>query len=204
MSGLDLLINKLKMQGVLKSPMLELAFKSVDRKDFMLEDFQDSAYEDHPFPIGYQQTISQPFTVVFMLELLDLREDNKILDIGSGSGWTAALMAFIVSKTGSVTGVERVKELVEFGKQNIKKYHFPHTKIIKAKDSIGLEGELFDRILVSASAENFPKELLTQLDRGGKMVIPVGNSIFLFEKDFDGTVHKIEYPGFVFVPLIPA
>jgi len=189
------------MQGVLKSPMLELALKSVDRKDFMIEEFQDSAYEDHPFPIGFQQTISQPFTVVFMLELLDLREDNRVLDIGSGSGWTTALMAFIVSKVGSVTGLEYIHELVDFGKHNLRKYDFPHTKIIKSKDSIGLEGQLFDRILVSASAENFPHELLLQLENGGRMVIPVGHSIFLVEKDFDGTIYKKEYSGFAFVPL---
>lgn len=202
MNRLDSLIGKLKMQGVLKSPMLELALKSVDRKDFMLDDFIESAYEDHPAPIGYQQTISQPFTVVFMLELLDLREDNRVLDIGSGSGWTTALIAFMVSKVGSVTGLERIDALVEFGKKNLKKYNFPNARIVHAKESIGLEGETFDRILVSASAENFPNVLLRQLDNGGKMVIPIKNSIFLVEKDFDGSISKHEYPGFVFVPLL--
>jgi len=202
MSRLDDLISKLKIEGVLKSPMLELALRSVDRKDFMLDEFIESAYEDHPAPIGYQQTISQPFTVVFMLELLDLREDDKVLDIGSGSGWTTALMAFMVSKSGSVTGLERVDELVGFGKHNLKKYHLPNARILHAKDHIGLEGETFDRILVSAAAENFPNELLKQLENGGRMVIPIKNSIFLIEKDFDGSIVKHEYPGFVFVPLI--
>ncbi len=199
---LDDLIEKLKMDGVLQSPMIELALKGVDRKDFVLPEYEDLAYENHPLSIGFGQTISQPFTVVFMLELLDLQEDDEVLDVGSGSGWTTALIAFIVSKTGKVTGVERVKELVAFGKANLKKYKLPQAKILYTEKGVGLPEKEFDKILVSASASRFPRKLFAQLKKGGKMVIPINDSIFLVQKDEAGDMTIKEYPGFVFVPLI--
>jgi len=137
-----------------------------------------------------------------MLEMLCAKDGDDILDIGSGSGWTTALLSFIVGDKGSVTGLERVDSLVKFGNDNLKKYSFKNSKIIQASDELGIVGKKFDRILVSAAAEEFPSELTLQLKTGGKLVIPVKNSIFEITKKENGELELIEHYGFRFVPLI--
>src|SRR3989344_3253201 len=99
---MDELIRELKTQGVLKSPNVEAAFRAIDRKDFVRPEYEEVAYANHPLPIGEGQTISQPYTVAFMLDLLDPKAGEKILDVGSGSGWTTALLAHIVSQSGEI------------------------------------------------------------------------------------------------------
>jgi protein-L-isoaspartate(D-aspartate) O-methyltransferase len=178
------------------------ALEVIDRRDFVRPDFENDAYLDIPLPIGGNQTISQPTTVVFMLELLDLKDGNKVLDLGSGSGWTTALIASIVGKKGSVIGVELVDNLVSFGQNNLAKYCFKNAKIKKAGKTLGFPEEApFDRILVSATSQSIPKELIGQLKVDGIMVVPVQNSIFKITKKQKGFETE-EYPGFVFVPLI--
>src|SRR3989338_11590852 len=120
-----------KGSKVFKNELVKEAFANVDRKDFVPEDYAYEAYEDYAIPIGYGATISQPTTVAFMLELLDARVGDKVLDIGSGSGWTTALLSKIVGESGEVTGVEIVSELVELGKNNIEKYAGKNVKIEK-------------------------------------------------------------------------
>ncbi len=127
------LVEHLIKRGVLKTPKIIEAFKKIDRKDFVKEEFLEEAYFDTPLPIGFGQTISQPYTVAFMLELLEPKEGDTVLDIGSGSGWTTALLAYIVGNKGKVIGVERIKELVEFGKKNLAKYKFKNAHIELAK-----------------------------------------------------------------------
>lgn len=202
MSGNNDLINHLINTGSLSSKNIIEAFKNIDRADFVSEPIFGDIYGDYPLQIGYGQTISQPTTVAMMLEMLQPKRGQKILDIGSGSGWTTALLSFIVGDKGSVTGVEIVSELVKFGRKNLKKYGFQHAKIIQATDELGIVDEQFDRILVSASAKEFPKELSKQLRVGGKLVIPVGNSIYEITKKESGELENIEHYGFVFVPLI--
>ncbi len=131
------------------------------------------------------------------------KKGDKILDIGSGLGWTTALLCQIAGNEGLVIGVERIDELVKIGQNNLSKFNFGKNCFIQnAAPSIGMPGEKFDKILVSASAEHFPDELLNQLQVGGTLVIPVKNSILKFEKISDAIIQKNEYPGFVFVPLV--
>ncbi len=196
------LINSLKQSGVLKTPDIIEAFEAVDRGYFVPDEFSDYKYVDAPLSIGEGQTISQPWTVAFMLELLQPKRGDKILDIGSGSGWSSALLAYIVGESGSVLGLERKDELVDFGSQNLKKMGIKNAKIQKASDVLGVPGEKFDAILVSASADEIPKELFSQLKITARLVIPVKDSIYLFEKVSEDEVVHQEFQGFRFVPLI--
>ena len=203
MKDIQTLIDSMVLNDALRTPRIMEAFKEVDRKYFVPESFDEYIYIDAPLPIGEDQTISQPSTVSFMLELLEPREGDKILDIGSGSGWTTALLCYIAGESGSVEGLERKDALVEKGRENLAKFDFgPHCTIQKAGERLGRPGETFDKILVSASSSEIPEELFEQLKPGGVLVIPVRNSIFRFRKLSDGRISKEEYPGFRFVPLI--
>ena len=196
------LIDHLINSRALNSRNIIEAFKKIDRINFISNSTISGVYGDYPLEIGYRQTISQPTTVAMMLEMLDPKQGHKILDIGSGSGWTTALLSFIVKDTGFVIGLERIKELVEFGSNNLKKYDFKNSKIIQAKNELGIPGEKFDRILVSAAADELPYELIKQLKIDGKLVIPVRNSIFEITKKENNDLETIEHFGFMFVPLI--
>lgn len=197
------LIDELVREGVLKTPAIIDAFKSVDRRNFVLPEHKDEAYADSAFPIGYGQTISQPYTVAFMLELLQPQKGDRILDIGSGSGWTTALLAHIVGKDGFVYGVERVPELVAFGKQNLAKTFFENAEITEAGETLGLPRHApYKKILVSAADTRVPEELTEQLERGGILVIPVLGGIEKIEKDAEGETAGARYEGFRFVPLV--
>ncbi len=196
------LISSLEQSGVLKTPTIIEAFKAVDRACFVPSEFADYRYVDAPLSIGEGQTISQPWTVAFMLELLQPKKGDKILDIGSGSGWSSALLAHIVGQSGLVLGLERKDELVDFGSQNLKKMGIKNAKIEKASDVLGIPGEKFDAILVSASADDIPKELFSQLEITARLVIPIENSIYLFEKISEDEITHQEFEGFRFVPLI--
>ena len=203
MKTMDRLVDDMISSNMLKSPLIIDAFRTIDRKYFVPDEYAEDAYADMPLPIGNYQTISQPSTVAFMLERLDPQDGNKVLDIGSGSGWTTALLCYMVGDKGSVTGVERVETLVEQGSENLSKFRFDtDCHIEQAGDKLGLPGEQFDRILVSASADEIPEALFSQLKIGGILVIPIGESIFKFTKISDTEVEKEEFYGFVFVPLI--
>lgn len=200
------LIDTLISQGYLKTPRIIRAFKRIRRKDFMLPEFKNSAEANVPLPIGHGQTISQPLTVAFMLELLRPKPDDKILDIGSGSGWTTALLAKIVGEKGKVFGIEIIPELCKFGEENVEKYNFIKkgtAKILCISGSKGYkEGAPYDKILVSAAAEKFPTALKKQIKIGGRIVIPIRNSIWLIEKVSKNEFREEEHYGFAFVPLV--
>lgn len=195
------LVRYLIRSGVLRSSALIEAFTKVDRRDFVPPELSTLAYVDEPLPIGFGQTISQPTTVAFMFELLQLAQGQKILDVGSGSGWTTALLATVAGPSGNVFGVEKVNELIELGAANLKKY--PSRATIQPSGSeLGLPGQApFDRILVSAAGETIPPALVAQLTAAGTMVLPVQGSVWQVTKTPGGKTVAKEFPGFVFVPL---
>ena len=179
------------------------AFRKMSREDFLPINVKDSADLDVPLPIGFGQTNSQPSTVRMMLEWLNVQQGQKVLDVGYGSGWTTALLSYIVGENGEIIAVERVPELVELGRQNCQKLNIKNAKFYKADEKIGYEKQApYDRILVSASADNLPDSLVLQLANNGKMVIPVKSSIFILEKNDNGKISKSEHHGFRFVPLL--
>lgn len=203
------LIQQLIDQGYLKTKKIIQAFKKINRRDFVLPDLQSESGENVPLSIGHGQTISQPLTVALMLELLDIQEGQKILDIGSGSGWTTALLAEIVGSKGKVFAIERIQELKNFGESNTSKYNFVKSNraIFMAGDGTkGLpEQAPFDRIHVAAAANKIPSPLLKQLTIGGKLIIPQGinfQDIVLIEKIKKDKYQREKFPGFSFVPLI--
>ena len=205
-SSMDSLAKELIADGVLKSPNIIDAFRKVNRRDFVRAEERELADANIPLPIGCGQTISQPYTVAFMLELLQAKKGDRILDIGAGSGWQTALLAEIVGGKGKVFAVELIPELFEFGKKNVAKYGFIKTGVVEfyCQNAIGglSEKAPFDKIIAAASGENVPTEWKKQLKIGGRMVLPVGDSLRLIIKKSESNFEERIYPGFVFVPLV--
>lgn len=201
-SNSDLIKRMKKDTKVLKTKRIEKSFQAIDRKDFVRKDYQVEAYEDYAIPIGEGQTISQPTTVAYMLELLNPELGDKVLDVGCGSGWTTALLSQIVGKNGKVIGVEIKKGLAEFGQKNLDRYNFPQAEIRNAdvmKDE--QEEAPFDKILVSAAAESIPDILTHQLKKSGTLVMPRGDTIVQLIKKSKTDFKESEHTGFRFVPL---
>jgi protein-L-isoaspartate(D-aspartate) O-methyltransferase len=201
------LVNNLIRSGYLKSDVIIDAFEHVRRIEFVSKELELDVDADVALPIGYGQTISQPLVVAIMLELLDPQKGQKILDVGSGSGWTAAMLAYIVGLEGHVIAVDIVKDLTEFGKANTDKFGFVKNGIAEFYNVDGGQGfpaqAPYDRILVSASVKDeIPQALKDQLKIGGKMVIPYRNSIVYLEKESEDKFYKEEFQGFTFVPFV--
>jgi protein-L-isoaspartate(D-aspartate) O-methyltransferase len=200
------LINDLIEQGWLKTDSIIKAFEEIKRVDFIPEDIKNLSEINEALPIGFGQTISQPLVVAFMLEKLEPKPGDKILDIGSGSGWTSTLLANIVGDKGKVIGIEIIPELKEFGQNNASNYDFVKNGILNFVCGDGREGysqeALYDGILCSAGTDSVPPAIEKQLKVGGKIVIPINNSICVFTKKSENNFEKQEYPGFVFVPLV--
>lgn len=199
------LVNYLISTGVLKTLELIRAFSKVDRKNFVIKEAKNFAYDDSPLSIGYGQTISQPTTVAFMLEELHPQEGDRVLDIGSGSSWTTAILASVVGEKGKVYAFELIPALKKFGEENVNKYKLNNVSFFEGDGSQGFPPEApYDRILVSAAAEAIPKLLKEQLKIGGRLVIPVGRgiqAIYVIERMGDKAYKKKCIPGFVFVEL---
>ena len=204
------LINNLIGEGYLKTPSIIEAFKAIDRADFVTDEYKENAYVNAPLPIGFRQTISQPLTVAFMIELLSPKEGQKILEIGSGSGWQTAILSFIVSQNnaaGKIIGIERLSELQEMAQKNVSKYNFIESgvaQVILADGSKGYKKEVpFDKIIAgAASSGDVPQAWKKQLKIGGRIVAPVDQSVVVIEKTEKDTFIKKEYFGFSFVPLV--
>jgi protein-L-isoaspartate(D-aspartate) O-methyltransferase len=180
------------------------AFLHTPRAEFLPASVRNLADIREALPIGHSQTNSQPDVVRQMLVWLNPKQGDNVLDVGSGSGWTAALLAHIVGPQGTVYAVERIPELLRFGKRNIRNAGIKNVRFYRAGSTLGLPAHApYDRILVSASATELPRDLLDQLRIGGTMVIPVHHDIVVVRRDADGNVRTKAFPGYVFVPLVP-
>ena len=201
------IIQELITSGYLKTPAIIDAFQKIDRRDFVPDELKEQSYLNAPLPIGYGQTISQPLTVAFMLELLQPERGDRILEVGSGSGWQTALLSHIVSDgAGKVFAVEIIPELMEFGRKNTSKYNFVKGGIAKFHHFNAINGmpeeAPFDRIISAASGQEIPQAWKEQLKIGGRIVAPVKDSIHLLIKKDKNSFEEKNYPGFVFVPLV--
>ena len=182
---------------------IDEAFTAYPRINFLPRKVRGWAYEDRPLVIGYNQTNSQPSTVRQMLVWLDVREGQTICDVGSGSGWTTALLSVLTGKTGYVHAVERIPQLVAFGRRHCRKVGVSRAAFHQATRVFGWPNAApYDRILVNAAAHELPYELVDQLKVGGKMVIPVKNDILEITKQTGKQYTTVVHHGFIFVPLI--
>ncbi len=205
----------------LKTPEIIEAFKAIDRADFVLNEYKSEAYVNAPLPIGFGQTISQPLTVAFMIELLQPKAGEKILEIGAGSGWQTAILAYITNKQGqsgkaglsievrspNIIAIEHIPELREMAEKNVAKYNFIKNEVVKviaADGSRGYKKEApYNKIIAGAAASGeVPADWCKQLKIGGRIVAPVENSIVVIDKTEKNKCDKKEYFGFSFVPLI--
>ena len=181
------------------------AFLKVPRENFVLDEWKWQAYDDNPLPIPADQTISQPTTVVQMLNELELKRGMKVLEIGAGSGYNAALMGKIVGKEGKVISVEIIPELVKFAKENLEKVKIKNVKIVKADGSRGYEKEKpYDRIVCTAASPKIPETWKEQLKRGGIILAPVGKKYgqtLLKIKRIGNNYEYEELGDYLFVPL---
>lgn len=203
---LDSLISKLESAKILRTPAVSNALRNVDRKLFIPEAGRNLAYEDAPLPIGYGQTISQPLTVALMMELLQPRPGELVLDVGSGSGWAAALLGWLVGPQGRVISVERIPQLAASARRSVARAGFKNVEIVVGDASRGwAENGPYDVIHVAAAADSVPSELKSQLKPGGRLIIPIGDPVqdlALITKNSDNTYQERRIPGFQFVPLI--
>ena len=196
------LVDQLVLKGI-KSKIVIDALLKVPRHLFIDQDFETHAYIDKAFPIDSEQTISQPFTVAFQTSLLNLNKKDKVLEIGTGSGYQTAILMEIAD---SVFSIERQHKLYRRSKKNLTNLGY---KTINIKYGDGYKGlqehQPFDKILVTAGAEILPKQLLLQLKIGGKLVVPIGKDIqkmTVIERKSEKSFDKKIYGNFKFVPML--
>ena len=196
------LVATIERKGITDKKVLE-AISKIPRHLFMDSSFVDFAYQDKPFPIGADQTISQPFTVAFQTELLKVKPGDKILEIGTGSGYQAAVL---IELKAQVYSIERQKELYNRVKKFLPAVGYVPKKLVYGDGYLGLpEDAPFDGIIVTAGAPEVPKALLSQLKVGGRLVIPVGGDVqvmTLFIRTSEKSFEKHEFGDFRFVPML--
>jgi len=181
------------------------AMAEVDRENFVSSQYLPFAYDNGPLPIGYGQTISQPYIVALMTELLDLTAESIVLEVGTGSGYQAAVLSRLAKQ---VYSIERIKELAESASERLKKLGYNNIEIRNQDGYIGWQEKApFDGIIVTAAISHIPPALIEQLKPGGRMVIPIGlpymhQELMLLTKDEDGETHTESLLGVAFVPLI--
>ena len=199
------LVKELKKGGYIRTPEVEKAFLEIPRENFVPDHLRKSAYLDTPLEIGFGQTISAPHMVAIMCEALVLKKGQKVLEIGSGSGYHAAIVSKIISEKGKVYSVERIKELADMARENIRKTGIKNVEIFVGDGSLGLKKFApYDRIYVTCAAPDIPKPLIDQLKDPGLLLIPVGRyycDLMLLRKE-NGKISTKNLGGCAFVPLV--
>ncbi|GAB3197733.1 fibrillarin-like rRNA methylase [Nocardioides hungaricus] len=182
---------------------VDAAFAAAPRAWFLPRTQRRRAAYDGPIDIGHGQTNSQPRTVADMLRLLDVQPGDRVLDVGSGSGWTTGLLAHLTGAGGSVLGLELVPELVEYGRGNLERGEWPWARIEQATPGEygDRAGAPYDRILVSAEARELPAALVAQLSPAGRLVVPVAGEMLLVEAS-SGQPVVSRHGRYRFVPLL--
>ncbi len=198
-----LIERELKPDGITDERVLQALYR-VKRERFIPQSLKDRAYGNYPLPIGENQTISQPYIVALMTQALDIKPSDKVLEIGTGSGYQAAILAELSSV---VYSIERIESLSTYARTNLYSQGYNNVFLIVGDGSVGLpEYAPFDKIIVTAAAPCVPDPLFSQLKKGGKLVIPVGGrsvqDLRLIEKALNGRVYKSSLCGCRFVPLI--
>ncbi len=198
--GKDALLIYWRTTGILTDEKILDAFKKVPRENFVLQKYRAEAYFDEPLPIGYGQTISQPTTVAIMTSALEPDKGDKILEIGAGSGYQAAIISELIGDKGKLYTLERIKELASFAKQNLKSYK--NVSVIHADGTKGYaKAAPYDRIIVTAAASELPLQIFKQLKEKGTMVIPIEDHLFKIAKQKSKPVME-DLGLFAFVPLV--
>jgi protein-L-isoaspartate(D-aspartate) O-methyltransferase len=194
---------QLRARGIADSRVLN-AMCQVPREEFVPTDLRPDAYADRPLPIGYDQTISQPYTVAFMCEALQLRGNERVLEIGTGSGYAAAVLSLLAKQ---IFTIERIPELAEAAATRLTRLGYCNVKVIAGDGSLGQAAEApFDAIVATAAAPALPWPFADQLNEGGRIVIPLGGEVFeqrmyRFTKR-GGKLIREDLGPFAFVPLI--
>lgn len=201
------MVMRLKESGYVKSKSVEEALLSVPRELFLPDNLRHLAYEDKPLPIGEGQTISAPSVVARMTELLDVREGQKVLEVGTGSGYQAAIVGKIVGPKGHVWTIERLPGLAEAARRRLEALGLANVTVVVGDGTEGLASEApFDRIIVTAAAPEPPQPLIEQLREKGVMVIPVGSRDFqrleIIRKGERGEITVTYDIDVIFVPLV--
>ncbi len=202
------LVEVLVEEGALFDEYARRAMLRVPREEFLPENLRHMAYIDEPFPIGHGQTISAPSMVAIMTSHLKARPGHKVLEIGTGSGYQAAVLAEIVGDEGHVYTVERIPELADMARRNLERTGYAkRVTVIVGDGSQGYrEKAPYDRIIVTASSPDIPRPLIDQLKPGGILVIPVGDRymqrLYIVQKDKQGSLRIEKGVYCLFVPLI--
>jgi protein-L-isoaspartate(D-aspartate) O-methyltransferase len=197
------LLASLRKQGISEKTLS--AFAAVERERFITQMMKFLAYEDNALPIGHGQTISQPYTIAVMLDLLHLKKDQKVLEVGCGSGYVLALISEMVGENGKVYGLDIMRDLVERSRKPLSRYK--NVQALYGDGRFGMyEKAPFDRILISAAITSIPDALLGQLNDEGIIVAPLGSenmqTLAAFKKSKESLSIVGQIPGFVFVPFV--
>ena len=195
---------QMEARGIL-DPLILDAFRTVPREEFVDEGNRQWAYDDHPLPIEAGQTISQPYIVALMIEAAEIRRGDKVLEVGAGSGYAAAVMSRIARE---VIGIERQHDLAEIARERLQRLGYDNVRIVEGDGTRGCPDEApFDAILVAASGSHVPKPLVEELAAGGRLVMPIGDPGWVQElvkltKQPDGMTEQKNLGAVRFVPLI--
>ncbi len=200
------LIEKLLRRGYIKSERVEKAMRTVPRHEFVPSRVKDSAYLDSPQPIGEGQTISAPHMVAMMVEKLDIEKGQKILEVGGGRGYHAAVIAELVGEEGKVYTIEYIETLAKSAQKRLKRCGYKNVRVIQGDGSKGYpERAPYSRISVACGAPNIPNPMIKQLKIDGKILIPIGNKYFQelvrATRTSEHEIKKENLGGVRFVPL---